>query len=342
MTMRDPRGAPRQATSDGFILVAALWIIAALATLASIFSIYLANTAVSLSLNDSTIQSEALVFASLELTAYQVSMPMPAGPQPTGAPTSADQNAAQPQTRNAPPRPTRGDFGFRLGRADVTVSFISEAARIDLNSASPQLLANFFAVLGVQRQDAEQYAERIAGWTTKPKATPTNAAPQDNEEALYRAAGRSYSPRGAPFAHIDELSLIVGLPPAVIERAKPFLTVYGGKQIDVLDAAPEVIAAIPGITPDLLNALAEARRTAADPQSMGRMLGALQLQGVVGIEGGDAYRVQVRIHYDNGRQDASEVVILTGQTDRPYRVLSWQDGFDALSVLTPQPAPRPR
>jgi len=329
-TVRNPPCGPRQTTADGFILVAALWIIAALATLASIFSIYLANTAASLSLNDSAVQSEALVVESLELTAYQVSGPPPAAP-----PARRD--------ANVPPRPTRGDFRFRLGRADVAVNFITESARIDLNVASPQLLASFFAVLGTQRQEAEQYAERIAGWTRKPKATSTAAAAEDNEEALYRAAGRSYSPRGGPFAHIDELSLVIGLPPALIERAKPFVTIYSGKpQIDVLDAAPEVIAAIPGITPDLLNALAEARRTGADPQSVGRMLGALPLQGVVAIEAGDAYRVQVRIHYDNGRQEASEVVILTGLTDRPYRVLSWRDGFDALSPLTGQPPARPR
>jgi general secretion pathway protein K len=330
MTMRNHRRAPRPATSRGFILVAALWIIAALATLVSIFSIYLANTAASLSLNDTTVQSEALVVASLELTAYQVSAPQP---------------AAQPASRgaNVPPRPTRGDFSFRLGHADVAVNFITEAARIDLNFASPQLLASFFAALGTQRQEAEQYAERIAGWTRKPKATPSAAAAEDNEEALYRAAGRSYAPRGGPFAHIDELSLVIGLPPILIERAKPFLTVYNGKsQIDILDAAPEVAAAIPGITRDMLNALTEARRTGADRQSVARMLGAIPLQGVVAIEGGDAYRVQVRIHYDNGRQEASEVVILTGLTDRPYRVLSWRDGFDALSPLTGQPTPLPR
>jgi len=334
-TVHNPACGPRQTTADGFILVAALWIIAALATLASIFSIYLANTATSLSLNDSTVQSEALVVASLELTAYQVSAPQP----------SATQSGAQPARRdaNVPPRPTRGDFGFRLGHADVAVNFITEAARIDLNAASPQLLASFFAALGIQRQEAEQYAQRIAGWTRKPKSTLGAAAADENEEALYRAAGRSYSPRGGPFAHIDELSLVVGLPPTLIERAKPFVTIYSGKpQIDILDAAPEVIAAIPGITPDMLNALAEARRTGADPQSVARMLGALPLQGVVAIEAGDAYRVQVRIHYDNGRQDASEVVILTGLTDRPYRVLSWRDGFDALSPLAGQPPARPR
>jgi general secretion pathway protein K len=349
----NPLCGPCQTTADGFILVAALWIIAALATLAVIFSIYLANTAVSLSTSDDTIQSEALVFASLALTAYQTSVPKPDGPQQAGSQqagseqagsqTRANPNTSQPQTRNAPPPPTRADFRFRLAHADIAVSFISEAARIDLNNASPQLLANFFAALGTPRQRAEQYAERIAGWTRKPKETASLALEQNNEEALYRAAGRTYSPRGAPFAHIDELSLVLDLPPDLIERAKPFLTIYSGKpQVDVLDAAPEVLAAIPGLTPDLLTALAEARRTAADPQSVARMLSALPLQEVVTVDGGDTYRVQVRIHYDNGRQQGAEVVILTGLTDKPYRVLSWRDGLDALSGSSLQLLPRQR
>jgi general secretion pathway protein K len=345
-TARNP-SCPHLTALDGFILVAALWIIAALATLAMIFSLYLANTALSLSVNDDAIQSEALVFSSLELTAYQVSAPKPAGPQGPGTPAGAGANApqiqTQTQTRNAPPAPTRGDFSFRLAHADVAATFISEAARIDLNFASPQLLANFFTVLGIQPQQAELYAERIAGWSRKPKETASLAAEQNNEEALYRAAGRTYSPRGAPFAHIDELSLVLDLPPALIERAKPFLTIYSGRpQIDVLDAAPEVIAAIPGITPDLLNALGEARRTGADPQSVARMVSALPLQDSVTIEGGDTYRVRVRIRYDNGRQEGAEVVILTGLTDRPYRVLSWRDGVDALAGSSLLPIPRRR
>ena len=200
--MRNTHDAPHQTPSDGFILIAVLWILAALATLASIFSIYLANTAVFLSLNDNTIQSEALVFASLELTAYEVSAPKPAANLP-GAPPRGD--------ANSPPPPTHGNFNFRLGRAIVAVNFISEAARIDLNFATSQVVANFFAVLGAQRQEAEQYAERIDGWTTRPRATSTLAASQDNEESLYRAAGRNYSPRGAPFAHVDELIIIAVL-----------------------------------------------------------------------------------------------------------------------------------
>jgi general secretion pathway protein K len=222
----------------------------------------------------------------------------------------------------------------------VAVSFIPESARIDINAVSLQLLASFFNVLGVPRQQAEQYVQRIAGWVTTPRTSQSQGvvASDNNEEALYRAAGRSYAPRGAPFAHIDELSLVVDIPPAIIERAKPFLTVYTGKaQIDVLDAAPEVVAAIPGITPNLMQTLAEARRTGAGPQSVSQLLGALPLAGVVSIDGGDTYRVQVLIRYDNGRRAAAEVVIRTGgSSDKPYGVLWWRDGLDALTVTGPQ------
>src|SRR5262249_60546924 len=100
MTMGHARGASRQKGSAGFILVAVLWILAALATLAAIFSIYLANTAVSLSVNDNDIQTEALVYAGLELTAYQVSSPNNAAS--SGAPAQPNTTAAAPQARLRP------------------------------------------------------------------------------------------------------------------------------------------------------------------------------------------------------------------------------------------------
>ncbi len=325
------RWGQRRSTSGGFILVAVLWLVAALAGLAAIFSIYVANTAVSLSLNNNAIQTEALVYSSLELVAYQVTVPPKQGGLPGATPGQAGPGTRQDP--DVPPPPSRGDFSFRLGHANVAVSFLPEGARIDLNAVSPQVMINFLETLGVQPQQAEQYSNRIDGWVDKPRPKSTFVTSDDTEEALYRAAGRNYAPRGGPFAHVDELYLLVDLPPALVERMKPFVTVYSGRsEIDVLDAAPEVIAAIPEITPNVLSRLADARTTGSDPQALARLLRALQLEGVATIDPGNTYRVQVRIRYDNGRQEAAEVVILTGSgDDKPYKVLSWRDGFDALS-----------
>src|SRR5262249_42542521 len=141
--------------------------------------------------------------------------------------------------------------------------FLSEAARIDLNAAPKALIAGLFAVLGAQADAAEQYAERVVGWRSPPKVNV-----QDSEDALYRAAGLLYSPRRSAFNHVDELWLVLGLPPALVERALPFVTVYSGRQdVNVLDAPSEVIAALPGMSSARLDAFLDQReRLASDPQ----------------------------------------------------------------------------
>jgi general secretion pathway protein K len=286
---------------DGFILVAALWILTALATLAMIASVYVAQSAVALRTNDEAMQTEALISASVELTAYQLS---------TAAIAS---------------RPTRGAFRFRLARAEVTVEFMSEAARIDLNAAPKALIAGLFVVLGAPPEAAEQYAERVVAWRSPPRL---NA--QDSEESLYRAAGLLYSPRRSPFNHVDELWLVLGLPPALVERALPFVTVYSGRrEVNVLDAAPEVIAALPGMSSGRLGAfLGQRESLPSDPRFIAGALG--DKQAGASIRGSDAYRVRTRIAFEGGRQKISEVVIMmmVGSVADPYRILSWKSDID--------------
>src|SRR6202043_2686562 len=94
--------------------------------------------------------------AALELTAYRLGV---SAAQPTVP-------AAQPSGSTADQKPTPGFFTFRLGRGNVSVNFISETARIDLNAAPKELLSGLFTVLGAQRQNADQYADRIITWRT--------------------------------------------------------------------------------------------------------------------------------------------------------------------------------
>jgi general secretion pathway protein K len=316
---------------DGFIIVAVLWILIALATLASVFSIYLANTAVAVAVKDDVVQNELLVSSSLEFVAYELLVPTQAKEQAQSQTQTQPQPQPQPQTQAQAQakaqKPTRGAFRFRAGQATVTVNFACETARVDLNAAPKVMLAGLLAALGAPNETAESYADRIVGWRTAPK--PTDTA---NEDARYRTAGLTYGPRGAPFAHVDELWLVQGLPPAMIERMMPFVTVYSGRpEINVFDAPPEVIAALPGMNPSRLNAfLARRESTPVDQDSIPRLLG--QDQAGATIEGSDAVRVRVRIAFDNGRQAASEVVVLLNADEEPYRVLSWRDDIDAAAA----------
>jgi general secretion pathway protein K len=280
----------------GFVIIAVLWILAALSALATIFSVYLSNSAQALAVTDTSLKTEALVSASLELTTYQLLL--------------AGDKA----------RPARGSFQIRLDNADVIVNFTSEAARLDLNFASKEMLANLFEVVGGDPTVAGEAAERIVGWRSPPKANSANA-----EEALYAAAGLTYGPRQSPFAHVNELSLVLGLPPALVDRVLPFVTIFGGSpNVDVLIAPPEVIAALPGMTPLALNDFLKRRSELPREQSaIAAALGPARANAT--IPQSKSFRVLTTLRFDNGRRATSEAVIALGGDKEPFHVLSWQD-----------------
>ncbi|SED12977.1 general secretion pathway protein K [Rhizobiales bacterium GAS188] len=301
--MQDPprQDPPRETAESGFVIVAVLWIVGALATLASIYALYTSNTALASRVNDDRLQAEASISAALELTAYQATSPDLAS------------------------RPPQGAFALRLGRSDVAVEFRSEAARIDLNAAPKELLAGLFTTLGARTSDADFYADRIIAWRT-----PNQEADQEEEASAYRVAGLAYKPRRGPFQSTRELWLVMGLPASLVEHALPFVTVFNGRQeIDVADAAPTVVAALPGMTPERLQGVLD-QRGAADPrngQAAAKPVGAVGQAAAP--ESRKTIRVTLRINFDNGRQVRAEVVILIPEGgEEPYRILSWHDDFD--------------
>ncbi len=295
-----PRPELKDAPSaGGFIIVAVLWILAALAALASIYAVYVANTAVAARVYDYRVQTEALITAGLELTAYRL----------TGFEDAS--------------RPTSGAFDFQLGRSHVGVAFRSEGARIDLNLAPKALLSGLFVVLGAKPEDADFYADRIVAWRTKPG--PGN---QNPEAEAYESAGLSYGPRQASFQHAAELRLVRGLPAALVDNALPFVTVFNGRaEIDVNEAAPEVIAALPQMNPGMVEAILT-RRNPQNPQAVLSLLGAAGSS--VALGGRKATRATIRIILGTGRQVNADAVLLITENNspEPYRILAWHDDFD--------------
>ena len=300
------------ARQSGFILVAALWILAALAALTVIFSLYLSSSARALRLEDGAAQSEALISAAIELTAYQLLL-------------AKDDE-----------RPAQGAFRFRLGDDELEVSFLTEASRIDLNTAPKDMIANFFTILGAQGDAAQEYAERVVAWRKKP----SGSVGAQSEEALYAAAGRGYPPRLAPFVHVDELALVLGPPPGLVDRALPFVTVFSGvASVDVLTAAPEVVAALPGMTPLVLKDFLASRaglprETTAIAQALG------PASASAAVPKNKAWRIRIVARSAAGGRSASTVVIVPGGENVPYRVLSRQDdGRPGREAVRPQGLP---
>src|ERR1700730_14366766 len=300
-------GAQRaKSGSDGFIIVAVLWILAALATLVSIYAIYVTNSAIAVASSGGGTMADPLVSAGVELAAYQL----------------------LGQTDDK--RPAIGQFTARIGAAQLTIVFQTEATRIDLNQASKELLAKLLVGFGASPLDAGDYAERIIAWRTQAAVQNIDSDP---ENARYQSAGLSYTPRHAPFIHVSELWLVQGVPPVLIERMLPFVTVLSRKaQGEIIDAAPQAIAALPGMTPEIVNAIVAARDAGTlDRKSLPDLLAGVG-QGAAAADAGKAFRVGVRVAFDNGRRSAAEaVIVLPDDGPVPYRVLSWRNAFDGTT-----------
>ena len=91
-----PGAAPgwRHLDARGFIVVAVLWILAALSALVLIYLTYVTNTAITVAGSTDRIQSEALVEAGVELAALQL-----AGRSEAARPTSGRRFQSRSESR---------------------------------------------------------------------------------------------------------------------------------------------------------------------------------------------------------------------------------------------------
>jgi len=191
-------------------------------------------------------------------------------------------------------------------------------------------LAGLFVALGAAPSQADVFGDRIIAWRTPVTAQDIDVNP---ENSFYRSAGLGYVPRHAPFVHVDELWLVYGLPAAFVQRMLPYVTIFSDQnQVDALAAAPEVLAALPGVTPQVLRAILAARDAGAlDQASLQRLVGGSAESLAAGTEA-KTFRVGVRVDFENGHHGAAEAVILLPDDGAaPYRVLSWQNAFDGAA-----------
>jgi general secretion pathway protein K len=284
---------------DGFIIVAVLWILGALATLLVIYSMYVRETVVEFVSHDEQLQAQALAGGGVELAAYQL-------------------------MARSHERPSQGRFGFHKGTATVSVEFSSENSRIDLNYAPKELLAGLFISQGVWPADALTFADHIIAWRT-----PLSSGASDSEAKLYQATGKMYGPRHGAFQQVDEIGMVTGLPPHLIDRVLPYLTVYSGRpEINVISAPPQVLAALPGLTPESLQLLLALRaNNPADVLKAPLGVAASYLS----LQASKTDRVTVDVQFLFGHRIRSQAVIFLLDDDKqPYRVLSWRD--DETSV----------
>ncbi|MFG1203610.1 type II secretion system protein GspK [Xanthobacter aminoxidans] len=313
----------RRGTERGFILVTVLWILAALAAFTAVYAVYVSDTASASAVRTDTLRADGLVVAAVELAALRL----------LSVPVSE--------------RPSSGEVRFRMGEANVSARFADEAARIDLNSAAPAVLAGLFQVLGVPGQAAKTYAASIAAWRTPPRGSGSAGSGGAASGGKTSALGDDEATKGqGAFVHAAELARVPGLPADVVAAALPHLTVYAGRREVNPDAAGPVVRAAlakagQGMD-DIDNATFEtAGESSGEDKAGGDGTAIAGASGLTTVAG-DTARVTVRVAFDNGRKQGAEAVILLRDFGMdPYRVLLWRDlSWRELADLDAAPAAR--
>ena len=225
-----------------------------------------------------------------------------------------------------PERAWRADgtpYRLRLGDGEVTMRIYDEDAKVDLNAAPRDLLRGVLLLVGAEEEAAEVLADRIVDYRDEDDQPEPNGA----EDLDYEAAGRPGGAIDRPLVTEAELLGVLGMGEALYRRLRPLVTVYSGAEgIDPMRASPDVLRAIPGMTPEI----AEAIRTAgpdADPFEAidDEVLFEIEVYFVPSRE--IMFQVQAVARTTGGGVFVREAVIeLTAQPERPFQVHAWRRG----------------
>lgn len=127
--------------------------------------------------------------------------------------------------------PTRGLHRVQIGRGSADISLEDAADKINPNTASPALLGALIGLCGVP--SAPGLAQAIAAWRSAD-------APAD----AYLAARLPYGPPGLPFETLDEVGLVIGMTPPLLDCMRPHLSLYQEGSPGTHSADPVVVQAL--------------------------------------------------------------------------------------------------
>ncbi|HEY1588448.1 MAG TPA: type II secretion system protein GspK, partial [Rhodanobacter sp.] len=195
----------------------------------------------------------------------------------------------------------------------VRVSAIDEGGKVDLNSATPDVLQAFFQAAGMDPEHARALAGNVVDWRSQAGLESAATA----QRAAYAAAGRDYGPRHGAFASIEELQMVLGMTPAVYQLVAPAVTIWSGSPSpDPNTAPPLALAAIPGMTSQQQSALQATRlRNANDPSLVLNNGTTQSIRSEAILADGTRAVLRATIRVQGGQIGA-----------QPYAVLRWQEG----------------
>lgn len=314
----------RRENERGLALVSVLWVLALLAVIAGSFTVG-ARTESKLAYNlGENAKARALADAGIQRAVLALLEPQTEGLVDRRAEEMSELGSRLDGTARV----------WRFGGGEVLISIFDEAGKIDLNIAVDELLAGLFISLGVNSGEAAALVDAIADFRDPNDFKRLNGA----EETDYRAAGRDYGPKNAPFQAIDELQLVLGMTRDLYRRAAPALTVHSGRpEIDPSTAPRVVLMALPGIDAAEVDALLDARAD-GDEDALEIMLADIARFPGAGLFGQAADAVstlRAEAHTAGGAVFVREAVARLGESPEIVLFQAWREGRSTVEKEAP-------
>jgi general secretion pathway protein K len=323
--------------NKGVILIALLWILTALAIIALSFS---RETFVELAAARNTRDLSDAYFiarAGINATAFQLVK-------------KRFQPAVQQLELQKPPDPI--DLGKVTGMfadGEYEVDIQDESGKISLNFVSEEQLRKLIELLEIPKPDSDVIADSILDWRDVDSAHRINGA----EDDYYQALDPPYKAKNGRIETVEELLLIRGVTPdyfyghsektpegAMVFRygLSRYFTAYGtSNRININFAPLPVLMSVPGMTPQIAQAIFERRRTNpyANMGDMTRDLPGNLGPATMAFLSTDQtwiYTLTATGHRQNSkvRRLIRAVIMLDPQESVRYRVIYWNENVPNL------------
>jgi len=210
---------------------------------------------------------------------------------------------------------------LQIGGALVNTEITDERGKIDLNAAPDELIRGLIQAAGVELDEASRLTDAILDWRDSDSLRRLHGA----EDADYRLAGLNYEAKDAEFDSVDELQRVLDMPPEIFEIVRGGFTIQThAPDINPMVADPLVLAAIPGMTEELVSGFIEAREASL---AEGLPAPAFPLGGspYITFENGPAYRVNARAEIPNRAVARIGAVVVADRRRGPagFSIIAW-------------------
>src|SRR4051812_43431557 len=227
----------------GFALMAAIWLIVAIATVALQFALDARERRL-LGINTSERgKGRAAAIGALNASQGALEAALRQGPG-TG-------NARVALLRGADPWLGADSIFSGVILVDsipVQVTTLDLGTQLNINTMGEQQLRTFFSFALRDFATADKIAQAVLDWRDADSIPRSNGAERDD----YIREGQLALPANQTFREVSDLLNVMGMTPEIYARVSPYLTTRGSGVVNVNSADTVVLRSVPGMTDEML------------------------------------------------------------------------------------------